>query len=1059
MRSYLRNSSTSRSYLLGRWLRRLADAGLAVVCCTGLAFGIDPNRTVMQYVRDSWGVDRGFPNETVTSIAQTPDGYLWIGTDKGLIRFDGLNFQKVEQPISGSFSIGAVQSLISDRQGNLWILLPTTKLVRYHDGTFEMVRGEAENGVTAIGTGAGHAILISSLATGTLTFNGIDFVNISSSLDLPAKTEASNQIATTSPSSTPAWSTGLKPHRLAGPASGVISIGSADNRGVWLGTEGGELFNLKEGRASLAGNLAGARISSILLTENSELWLGTSKGLLRWNGRELTRNGVPSALQHLEVLSLLRDRDANIWVGTNEALMRVSSASRNPRVSEIRASFGPVRALFEDREGNVWIGGVRGLQRLSDSLFVTYSLDGPRSQSAGAVYMDPEDRMWVAPIDGGLRWLEGEEQGSVTAAGLNHDTVYSIAGGEQNEVWLGRQRGGLTRLTYVQGSLTAKTYTQADGLAQDSVYAVYRSRNGTVWSGTLNGGVSALHDGRFTTYTTANGLASNTVSSIAEAADGTMWFGTPNGVSALSNDVWRSYSGRDGLSSPNVNCLLTDSTGVLWMGTANGLALLRAGKVQVPPNMPDSLHEPVFGIAEDRNGELWIATASHILQVSASRLTENLLQESDVREYTVSDGLQGKEGVKRFRSVIADAKGRVWFSTNRGLSVVNSPQSAGNSPPALVHIAGVSADGNSFDLGEPLHIPPAKARVTFRFVGLSLKNPERVRYRYRLDGVDPGWSEATVNREATYGNLRPGNYRFHVMACNSDGIWNGLEAAIGFNVQPTLLQAWWFRTVLLLCAGLVTLAIYRLRVYQLTRLLNLRFEERLAERTRISQELHDTLQQGFQGLILRFQAANQILLSNPSQAKQALEGALDRADQALSESRKAIQRILAGPFLDCDIERALGVLMNELASDSHFLEGKRPTTSIIVEGKSRNVNPWACEEICKIAREALRSAFAHANAQHIEAEILFSKKFLRVRFRDDGVGSDPTASGASAHASHWGLTGMKQRAERLRGRLTASTKPRLGTEVEVTIPASTAFEPAPSSIPCNKADEGARSDR
>src|SRR5215471_10486818 len=617
-RSYSRNSCTSRSSLFARhWLLQFAKAGLVMVCCACFAFAIDPNRTLLQYVHDAWGVDRGFPNETVTSIAQTPDGYLWIGTDKSLIRFDGLNFQKFQQAVPTSFTISAVQTLVSDAQGNLWILLPTTKLLRYHDGIFDVVRGKAENGITAIGTGAGHTIWVSSLAMGILTYNGTDFVSLSS-LNLSAKTETfpSGTIPPWSTPAwpTPAWSTGLKSHHLVGSASGVISVKSTDDGRVWLGTESGGLFYLNQGQLSSVGNLAGARISSILPIENSELWVGTVKGLLRWNGSELTRAGVPSILWHSKVLSLIRDRDANIWVGTNQALLRVNSASKHPQVTAIAASFGRVTALFEDREGNIWVGGTRGLQRLRDSLFVTYSINGPQSQNTGAVYLDSEDRMWVAPIDGGLRWLSGEKQEKLAVAGLDHDVVYSIAGGEKNELWLGRQRGGLTRLRHVQGSLTAKTFTRRDGLAQDSIYAVYRSRNGTIWSGTLSGGVSALHNGQFTTYTAANGLASNTVSAIAEEADGAMWFGTPNGVSVLSKDRWQTYSVRDGLSSPDVNCLLVDSKGVLWIGTAHGLALLRAGKIQVPQGMPESLHEQVFGIAEDRNGGLWIATASHILE-------------------------------------------------------------------------------------------------------------------------------------------------------------------------------------------------------------------------------------------------------------------------------------------------------------------------------------------------------------------------------------------------------------------------------------------------------------
>ena len=1024
------------------------------MCFTHLVFAVDPNRTLSQYVHDSWGVDRGFVNETVSAIAQTPDGYLWIGTDKGLIRFDGFNFEKISQA-NPAFPIGAVQSLVSDGQGNLWILFPTTKLLRYHGGLFEVVRGPAENGVTAIGDSTSGSILISSLAMGMLSYNGTDFVSAAAP-GLPGKALPTSQTATGPQWPSVAWSTGLKPHSLAGPATGVISIASTEDGAIWLGTDDGELFAAKQRKISPVAHLAGARITSILPVGNSELWIGTSKGLLRWDGSNLTHMGLPSALEHPEVLSLIRDRDGNIWVGTSRALMRVSAAGNDWQVSAMSPVFGPVKALFEDRESNIWFGGARGLERLRDSPFVTYPVENHTSQSTGAVYVDPEDRTWVAPIDGGLRWLKGEEQGSVTVAGLDRDIVYSIAGGQKNELWVGRQRGGLTRLQYGGGVLAAKTYTQANGLAQDSVFAVYRSRNGTIWSGTLSGGVSALNGDQFITYTTTNGLASNTVSSIAEATDGTMWFGTPNGLSLLANNHWHTYSVRDGLNSADVNCLLMDTKGVLWIGTAAGLASFRAGRLQVFRNLPDSLREPVFGIAEDRDGELWIATANHFLQLNPSHLEENVFQASDVREFIFSDGLQGKEGVKRFRSVLTDSKGQVWFSTNSGLSVVTLPRGAGHSPPALVHIVGISADGTPFNPGEHLIVPPAKARITFRFVGLSLKEPERVRYRYRLDGFDQGWSEPTSSPEATYGNLQPGRYQFHVIASNSDGIWNGQGTSIAFDVQPTLLQTWWFRTALLVCAGLLTFAIYRFRVHQLTALLNVRFEGRLAERTRIAQELHDTLLQSFQGLMLRFQAANQILLTNPLEAKESLEAALDRADQALSESRKAIQGIRSDSFWDHNIERALGVLMNELIADSQLTQGRPPTTSVFVEGQPRNVNPWACEEICKIAREALRNALTHGKARNIEAEIAFSKEFLRVRLRDDGVGIAPAVLKEGVRAGHWGLTGMKERAERLHGQLNIWSKPDAGTEVEVATPASIAFGSGTSWLAFKKTDREAR---
>ena len=1026
MRSYSRNSNISRSGLVARrWLLEFAKGGLAIACCASVALATDPSRAPTQYVHDSWGIDRGFPDETVTSIAQTGDGYLWIGTNKSLIRFDGLNFQKFPHAVPTSLPIGAVKSLRSDGQGNLWILLPTTKLLRYHEGTFEVVRGETENGVTAIGNGARDSVLISSVAMGIFSYNGNSFVSIlSSNLSVGA------DVATDSPWSTPAWSTGLKAHHLVGPASGVISIESTKDGRVWLGTEDGGLLCLDREQISRVGNLAGAKINSILASENSELWVGTSKGLFRWNGAKITHAGVPSSLQQVDVLSLIEDRDANIWVGTNQGLVRINFTEKLPGAKAMPGNSDPVTALFEDRERDIWIGGRRGLERLRDSAFVSYSV-GSSSESTGAVYGDSDDRIWTAPIGGGLRWLEEQEQGEVKIAGLDHDVVYSIAGGERNELWLGRQRGGLTRLQYLQGAPTAKTYTQADGLAQNSVYAVYRDRSGTIWSGTLNGGVSALRDGQFTTYTTANGLASNTISSIAEEADGTMWFGTPNGVSALSKGVWRTYTVRDGLSSSDVNCLLVDSKGILWIGTANGLALRKGEKIQVPQKMPVSLHEPIFGIGEDKNGQLWIATAGHILEVNPSLLTDDPGKELEVREFTLSDGLRGTEGVKRYRSVIADAKGRVWVSTNRGLSAVSLARGVEESPPAQIHITEVSADGSPLDVRGPLRIPSAKERITFRFVGLSLRNPERVRYRYRLDAFDQEWSEATANREATYGNLRPGSYRFLVMASNSDGIWDGAEARIALSVEPTLMQTWWFRVLLLAGAGLLIAAIYQFRMHQLTQILAVRFEERLAERTRIARELHDTLLQGFQGIALRMQGvAKNMPVEDP--LRKMMEEVLDRGDEVMREARQRVRNLRRRTSHENELPNRLAKHGEELSKDH------AASFTLAIVGTPKSLQSAPQDEAYRIGQEALSNAFRHASASKIEVEVTYNSSALRIRVRDNGIGISKKVL-TKRQTGHWGLAGMRERARMIRAEFNIWSRETAGTEVELVVPASIAY--------------------
>jgi signal transduction histidine kinase/ligand-binding sensor domain-containing protein len=987
---------------------------------------------VSQYMHDAWGTEKGFPGGSISTIAQTSDGYLWIGTDKGLVRFDGSNFRQFDQAIPSSFRIGPVQKLLADAQGNLWILLQSTKLLRYHDGTFELSRGEAENGITAIGQGTASAVLLSSLAMGTLTYSGNRFLTVSSA---PVVADSASLAYGQTPDQRSArlsWTAGVMPDRLAAPTSAVISLAQTTDGKVWLGTEDRGLFYLQKGRVSAAANgLLGMKVNSLLPLENSELWIGTSKGVLHWNGVELTGAGVPSSLLHVEVLSMVRDRDSNIWVGTTRGLLRFNANGISSPARQIPTTGGPVTALFEDREGNIWVGGPRGLERLRDSAFVTHSIAGLKSQSMGPLYVDSDEKTWFAPIEGGLRWLKGGKGGAVTAGGLSYDIVYSITGSGKNDLWVGRQHGGLTHLRYMQGGLTAKTYTQADGLAQNSVYAVYKSRDGTVWSGTLNGGVSELRNGHFTTYTTANGLASNTVSSIAEAADGTMWFGTPNGLSAMSKNAWHTYTLRDGLSSQDVNCLLLDSTGVLWIGTAEGLSLLNAGHIQVPGAVPDSLHEPIFGIAEDGNGWLWVATANHVLQVKRTSLMGDVLSESDVREYGIEDGLQGTEGVKRYRSVVKDSQGHIWFSTNRGLSVVNPMRASVNSAPALIHIEAVLADGSPFDLRAPLRVSAAKQRTTFRYAGLSLSNSERVRYRYKLDGFDHAWSEAVTNREATYANLGAGSYRFHVMASNSDGLWNSSEAAVGFEVEPTLWQTWWFRLGCVLCVGLATLLVYRVRMHQLARLFHVRFEERLAERTRIAQELHDTLLQGVLSVSMQLHVAVD-QLPDDSPARTTMNRVLQLMGQVIDEGRNTLRGLRSSIESAHDLKNSFSRIPQEL--------GKQEVDfRVVVEGAALPLRPAVRDEVYRIGREALVNALRHSGAGKIDLHLEYAANQLRILVQDDGCGIDPQVLQSSRNG-HRGLSGMRERAERIGGKLRVLSCTGGGTEVELRLPSAIAWE-------------------
>jgi ligand-binding sensor domain-containing protein/signal transduction histidine kinase len=1026
----LRSSNTFRENGSGtHWLLTCVIAGLLVLSFSASVSAIDPARTVSQYLHDVWGTERGWPGGSITAIAQTANGYLWIGTDKGLVRFDGVTFRSFERADPDPMAIGPVRSLLVDASDNLWILLQNTIVLRYRNEKFELVRGWSENGTTAIAPGLSGSVLLSSLAEGTVSYSDNQFHTLSAGTLL---TDADVARATTDEASDPKASNFSWFDRLAAPTSLVISIAQTADGRIWLGTEGRGLFYLREGRVSTAG-LANTKINCLLPLQNSALWVGTSKGVLRWDGHELTSADIPSSLRNLDILSILRDRDSNLWIGTRRGLLRF-----NPNGVSWSSTAAPVSTLFEDREGNIWIGGARGLERLRDTGFVSHTVPQLDLQSLGSLHVDSGGRVWVAPIHGGLRWMKEGKTGVVTTDGIASDVVYSIAGTDKDDIWVGRQQGGLTHLRSDGNIFTAKTYTQADGLAQDRVYTVYRGRDGSVWSGTLNRGVSKLKDGHFTNYSATEGLASNTISSIAESPDGTMWFGTTNGVSALSQKGWTTYTSRDGLPSADVNCLLLDSAKILWIGTAEGLAYLNDGRIYLPNGAPASLKAPIFGMEEDKNGNLWIATSDHVLRVSRDNLLSNVVRSDGIRAFDQADGLESTQGVKRSRSVVSDPTGRIWFALGNGLSVVDPSRVAMISAPAITQIEGLSVDGGPISIQGKIQIPASPRRITFAYTGLSLATPERVRFKYFLEGFDRGWSEPVATREAVYTNLGAGSYRFRVVASNADNLWNGSETTLAFKIEPLFWQTAWFWITCVVLILVSAWSIHRYRLYLVTTQFNLRLEERVGERTRIARELHDTLLQSFQGLLLRFQAATNLLPKRPEEAKQGFESAIDQAARAITESRDAVQGLRSSSVARNDLALAISSLGEELASSETNQNAAK--LEVEVEGDPRNLHPNLRDEVYRIAGEALRNAFRHSQAKHIEVEIRFDEARLRVRVRDDGMGMDGKYLKGDDRPGHYGLRGMRERAKLLGGKLAVWSEFDSGTEVELLIPAARAYE-------------------
>ncbi|MBY0504504.1 MAG: hypothetical protein K2X03_11370 [Bryobacteraceae bacterium] len=959
------------------------------------ASALDPTRAPSQYAREHWGPERGFPRGPVYAIAQTSDGYLWIGTEAGLVRFDGLNFKLITADTPTTQVLG----LLADNENNLWVRLPGPTLLRYRDGVFEDAvskLGMPYSNITVMSRSNRGGLLVARLEPGVVVHDQGKF-----GLNLAASPVA---------------------------RSPVISVAQTRDGEIWMGTRDAGLFRTSGKTVSeVSKGLPDTKVNCMLADKDHNLLVGTDRGVVQWDGQNLRSAGIPDALNDFQALAMARDRDGNIWVGTNSGgLLRVTSKG----VARLSAKTGgeSVTAIYEDREGNLWAGSADSIERLSDGAFRTFGLtEGLPTDGSIPVFVDSTDRLWFAPSTGGLRWARGAEQGQIALDGLDRDVIYSIAG-DKDGLWLGRQRGGLTHLKFGNGSFSARTYRRRDGLADDSVYSVAVGRGGAVWAGTLSGGATQFERGQFTTYRLDEGLASNTVASVLETKDGAVWFATPNGLSSRSAGRWRTYGVAEGLPSPNVNCLFEDSAGTLWAGTAAGLVFWDSAGFHVPAITPDLLREPILGIAEDHHGWFWMATAAHVVRVDRQRLLQGKLRAGDVWDFGIADGLRGTEGVKRHRSVLADGRGRVWFSLNRGISVVDPERLGSLSSPILPQIQTIAADGESVAWQGNAQIPGGHRKLTLTFTGLGLSTPERVRFRYMLEDFDSAWSEPSATREAIYTNIGPGAYKFRLLASGPDENWAGRESTVYITVEPLMWQTWWFRTAGALLLGMTFAAIYRFRLRQTTSHLKLRFEERLDERNRIAQELHDTLLQGFLSASMQLHVATDSIPED-SPAKAPMNRILGLMSRVIDEGRNAVRGLRAAPTED---------LSEAFARIPLELNRSEPELTIVIEGQPRPFQPMLRDEVYRIGREALVNSFRHARASKIELELEYSPRSIRISVRDNGCGID---SGIlqTGREGHWGLPGMRERAERIGGKLHVWSSAASGTEVVLTIPAHVAF--------------------
>ena len=984
----------------------IAVAALISLCSTARA--LDPHRAYTQYLRSRWTVNNGLPGGRINSITQTSDGYLWIATSKGLVRFNSFSFTPVGSSARLSAPISQALTVVPGADGSLWILDQDQNLQRLVHGRLEdmsPVTGEQHVAVASLSRSTDGSVLITTQAPRVFEYREGQSKPVTGSSDL-------------------------------GLPSPQTVVSTTDGR-IWLATYEAGLFFWEKGHATaLSDGLPDSKINCMLPVQNGGLWIGTDKGLVLWDGRKLSTKLSAQDLRGTRVLSLAKDRDANLWIGTSGGLFRLNSEGLAVMQDGQRRSAGRmVTAMFEDREGDLWVGDADGLERLCDGLFTTFVVNRKISaESSGPIYTDASARAWTASSNGGLYRIENGVVLPVFSGNIQRDVIYSIAG-SGDELWLGRRDGGLSHLVYSAtpspGLHTIKTYTHAQGLAQNSVSSVFRSSQGTIWAGTLSGGVSRLENGRFTNYTSADGLGSNTVSSIQEGSDGAIWFATSDGLSRFAEGRFTTYRARDGLPSDEVITILADTSGVVWVGTPQGLAYISLGRVKPVLDPHPALHEPILALVQDTHGYLWVTSASHVLRVNAKAIQQGLLDEKAYREFSDEDGLRGTDGVRRDRSAVLDARGRVWLCTANGISLTNPDILEQDTALPTPHVESISTDGNEARIGSHIQLGPDPQRISIAYEAVNLGVPYRVRYRYKLQGFDHAWSDPTEAREVVYTNLRPGSYTLGLLASKGTDSWIGSEAVVSFTVLPAVWETWWFRTSCCLLAAGALWILYLHRLKLATRRIQERLDARLEERERIARELHDTLLQGFQGLMLRLQAVLKFLPSEDT-PHQVLEQVLDRADQVLLDGRERVRDLRQSQMEGEDVAEAVGRYGEEFAQNGSTL------FVMTVVGTPRPLDPAVFNEVVRIAREALFNCFQHAKASKVEAEVTYNKAGFSLRIADDGVGIDEMLV-RKGRMGHWGLTGMRERARKVGGKVNIWTRPGKGTEIDLSIPAKFAF--------------------
>ena len=954
----------------------------------------DPNDLGSQ----SWSTENGLPQNSVHQIFQSADGYIWVATEGGIARFNGVDFKIFNPESTPEITSDDICCFTQNGAGPLWIA-SSDGLLQYSAGTFR--RYSIADGLPAsrtsnlAATDNGSLLLLTT--DGIVSFSGSRFATISlpdSSVPSAMATAHDGSVWIASNSGIFQYLHGrILPLPLSSTSTpkDIQGIGFFPDHSLWLRT-GTNLTVLKKGHIrilSIGHDISASRIQSVLAGSQGELWIGTNRGLF-FLGKLDNRPHAVSNLGSDSILSLTQDKENNLWVGTETSGLQILRPQNFRTIPSLPDHL--ITALTQSSDGAMWVG-----------------TDG----------------------DGLDRLQAGNIQHLSTHSGLLSETILALAPGVDGGMWIGTPDG----LNHIEDA-KVRTYTSADGLPDDLIRSLLSDDDGSLWIGTRHG-LAHLQNDRFVTLTRSDGLGSDLVGALLKSQTSNshdLWIGTLDGLTRLRDGHIKTFTKTDGLSGNTITALAEDPHGTLWVGTKGaGLnAITTTGFISLHRN---DLPQTIDSILQDDRGNLWLGSSRGIIRVSAAALIKcGLLSTCDPHpvSYGRADGMPTEEAVGvGHPAAWRTTEGLLWFATRRGVAVTDPTRLPENLIPPPVVIERFTVDGVDMPL-TPIEQPigPGHTSFAFEYAGLSYVAPAKVRYRYQLEGFDQRWTEAGSRPIAYYTNLPSRHYRFRVQAANNDGIWNETGAQIVFNVRPPFYRRLWFLPLVLGVAGAVALLLYRLRV----RRLQSQFQAVLAERNRVAREIHDTLAQSFVGVSVQLELTSQLLAhSQTDAARKQIDQTRTYVREGLAEARRSIWNLRA-----ITAQNSLPTRLTRLADQWNQ---KKLSTRLNISGTYRPLAEPFEDEVFRIAQESLANAARHANATQISADLRYDAVQLVLRISDNGSGFHVTEGHLSANG-HFGIQGMRERAAQIHAQLKIESSPGNGTTVTLEAPITEGKEAA-----------------